>query len=146
MSDDFKFQASVKIPHGPDNYRDSMLNVRAQTGEEFAQAVNYIAEHAADLATALQTIHASANVSASFAGPGTGNVQQPAPQAPPPQQGWSQQGSQQAAPQQAGPGKMCAHGPMTYREGNGQRGPWKGYFCPTPKGTPNQCKPEFIRD
>lgn len=40
---------------------------------------------------------------------------------------------------------VCSHGPMTYREGNGAKGPWKGYMCPAPKGDPNQCKPVFIR-
>ena len=39
----------------------------------------------------------------------------------------------------------CSHGPMTYREGNGAKGPWKGYMCPAPKGDPSQCKPVFIR-
>ena len=29
---------------------------------------------------------------------------------------------------------------MTYREGVGKNGrPWKAYFCPTPKGTADQC-------
>lgn len=49
----------------------------------------------------------------------------------------------QAAP--APTGNTCKHGPMTYREGSGKRGPWKGYFCPSPKGTPDQCEPQFVR-
>lgn len=40
---------------------------------------------------------------------------------------------------------VCQHGPMTYRTGNGAKGPWQGYFCPTPKGTPGQCDPQFVR-
>lgn len=42
-------------------------------------------------------------------------------------------------------GRTCKHGAMTYREGAGAKGPWKGYFCPTPKGTPDQCDAQFIR-
>jgi hypothetical protein len=42
-------------------------------------------------------------------------------------------------------GRECKHGPMTKREGSGEKGPWKGYMCPTPKGTPDQCKAEFVR-
>lgn len=44
-----------------------------------------------------------------------------------------------------GQSKSCTHGEMTFRSGMGQKGPWKGFFCPTPKDTPGQCKPEFIR-
>lgn len=63
--------------------------------------------------------------------------------------------SQQAAPAPAAapaqvtaqgvPTPTCAHGARVYREakpGSGKN--WKAWFCPTPQGTPNQCKPEFI--
>ena len=42
--------------------------------------------------------------------------------------------------------QACKHGEMRFKEGVGAKGPWKGYFCPTPKGTPDQCKPQFIND
>ena len=45
----------------------------------------------------------------------------------------------------AASGPTCAHGAMTFRTGTGAKGPWKGYFCPSPKGTPNQCDPIFQR-
>ncbi len=41
--------------------------------------------------------------------------------------------------------KKCHHGVMTKRQGAGAKGPWKGYMCPSPKGTPDQCEPVFIR-
>ena len=41
--------------------------------------------------------------------------------------------------------KMCKHGNMTLKSGTGAKGPWKGWFCPSPKGTPDQCQPVFIR-
>ena len=41
--------------------------------------------------------------------------------------------------------KRCSHGIMTKRQGQGAKGPWKGYMCPSPKGTPDQCQPVFIR-
>lgn len=40
--------------------------------------------------------------------------------------------------------QMCDHGPMTARTGVGAKGPWRGWFCPTPKGTPGQCKAQFV--
>lgn len=42
-------------------------------------------------------------------------------------------------------GSECIHGPMTKREGSSDKGPWKAYMCPTPKGTPNQCKAIFLK-
>lgn len=41
--------------------------------------------------------------------------------------------------------KTCAHGAMNYREGVGTKGPWKGWMCAAPKGTPNQCQPIFVK-
>lgn len=42
--------------------------------------------------------------------------------------------------------KTCKHGEMQFRvsKPNAPK-PWKGYFCPSPKGTPDQCEPQFIR-
>ena len=65
------------------------------------------------------------------------------PAAAAPQQSWSEQPTQQAPAPQGG--KQCAHGAMVYREGTSAKGPWKAYFCPTPKGTPGQCAAEFQR-
>lgn len=42
-------------------------------------------------------------------------------------------------------GKVCAHGEMTKRSGAGPKGPWKAFMCPTPKGTPDQCEPVWVR-
>ncbi len=41
--------------------------------------------------------------------------------------------------------KTCKHGEMRLRTGENDKGPWKGYFCPSPKGTPDQCKTIFVR-
>jgi len=41
--------------------------------------------------------------------------------------------------------KACKHGEMKFRTGSSAKGPWKGYFCPSPKGTADQCEPQFIR-
>jgi len=41
--------------------------------------------------------------------------------------------------------KVCKHGEMTKRTGNGPKGPWKAYMCPSPKGTPDQCEPIWVR-
>lgn len=38
---------------------------------------------------------------------------------------------------------QCKHGEMTPRSGEKNGKPWSGMFCPTPKGTPDQCQPIF---
>lgn len=52
-----------------------------------------------------------------------------------------------SAPQaQAAPGPVCKHGPMQFRSGTGKNGkPWSAHMCPSPKGTPDACEPQWIR-
>jgi hypothetical protein len=42
-------------------------------------------------------------------------------------------------------GRTCKHGQMSTRTGSGAKGPWKAYMCPSPKGTPDQCEPIWLR-
>ena len=39
--------------------------------------------------------------------------------------------------------RTCSHGVMIKRTGQGAKGEWRAWFCPTPKGTADQCKPQF---
>jgi hypothetical protein len=41
--------------------------------------------------------------------------------------------------------RSCIHGVMTKREGVGPYGPYKAFMCPTPKGTPDQCKAVYLK-
>jgi hypothetical protein len=41
--------------------------------------------------------------------------------------------------------RACIHGSMTKREGVGPYGPYKAFMCPTPKGTPDQCKAIYLK-
>ena len=45
----------------------------------------------------------------------------------------------------ASTGKVCKHGEMSKRTGSGPKGPWKAFMCPSPKGTPDQCEPVWVR-
>lgn len=41
---------------------------------------------------------------------------------------------------------FCKHGALVWRESKpGAPKTWKGWFCPSPKGTIDQCEPRFIR-
>lgn len=63
--------------------------------------------------------------------------------------GGQAQGGGQRQPQQQAPNgetKYCKHGEMQFKTGVSKAGKaWKGFFCPTPKGTPDQCDAQFIR-
>ena len=38
----------------------------------------------------------------------------------------------------------CRHGGMTYREGVGNKGPWRGYMCAAPKESTDKCKNIYL--
>ena len=43
-------------------------------------------------------------------------------------------------------GRMCGHGKMTAIQGIGKDGkPYKGYFCPAPKGAFDKCKNQYVK-
>lgn len=144
MSENWSIQISPKLPDG------TLINIRAESPEQLNNLLDYVNGKGADIAAVVQSLTAQGNVAQAF--PGSQNVS-----APPQEQSWSQQPpaqqgppqwAQQQAPQQsapAGPAPQCAHGQMTYRSGTKNGREWKAYFCPTPKGTPNQCEPQFIR-
>ena len=38
----------------------------------------------------------------------------------------------------------CQHGARVAKAGNGAKGPWKAWMCPSPKGDPSQCQPQWV--
>lgn len=144
MTDNWTLQISPKLPDG------TLINIRGGSAEEVFAVLQQVEQNATNVASAIQAITAQGNVSAAF--PASQNVQQQPEQSwsqqPPAQQGPPQWAGQQQAPQQnapAGPAPQCAHGEMTFRSGTKNGREWKAYFCPTPRGTANQCQPQFIR-
>jgi hypothetical protein len=147
MTENWKLQVSLKTPAG------TLINVRADNPGELASELDFVITKAGQIVEAEQAFTGTANVAGAL---GAQNIQTQA-QAPQ-QQNWGNDGYQQQPPpafapqQQAapaapqGPAPSCVHGQMQYRTGNGAKGPWQAYFCPTPKGTPNQCQAQFIRN
>jgi hypothetical protein len=41
--------------------------------------------------------------------------------------------------------KTCKHGPMAFKSGTSPKGPWQGYMCNTPKGSPDKCETIWVR-
>lgn len=44
----------------------------------------------------------------------------------------------------ANPQQFCPHGQRTRKTGTSSRGPWTAFFCPLPKGHPDQCDAVFV--
>lgn len=126
-SETTKFQVNFKTPAG------SLINVYADT----------VLDGIAQMQEMQAAIPVIKDIEAAFAG-GT-----PAPAAqysPQPQAAPVAATPPVATSSPSGDGaRSCKHGAMVMRQGVGKNGPWTGWFCPTPKGTPDQCSPQFIR-
>jgi hypothetical protein len=120
------FQVSSKLPDG------RIFVIGGDTFENFAKNVGAIMgavpaeELLSTMASSLEGSSA-ATAAPSAPTPTVPNGFSPAPSAP------------------ASSGKVCKHGEMTKRTGSGPKGPWKAFMCPSPKGTPDQCEPVWIR-
>ena len=136
MSDEFKVQWSISLPPCAQYAKGHMLNIRDETVEGVVEIFDQILaadfiEKAASVAALLVAANVVVQEVANEAPLTTAAVES------------SQQAAQQNTQPQAGSGKFCPHGQRTYRSGTSSKGAWTGYFCPLPKGSPDQCKPEF---
>ena len=151
MTDDFAVQVSYRFgPNGQD-----MLNIRVPLGGDLDAYLAAVIESVSDVAATGELLRA-AGAAGSIAAPPRGPVQaqeatverptailqrRVLPQAPPVAQ---TPPSAQAPVAVVGNAPACAHGLRTYRTGVGAKGPWQAWMCPTPKGTPGQCPPEWV--
>ena len=110
-----KFQVNFKAPDG------TLINLYAANKEELE----------ALLSTAQDFSALIGSVSQSFSG---ARVAAPVPSAAP----VVSAPAPTVAP--VGAGNACKHGPMNYKEGVSAKGPWKGWMCSAPKGTPQELK------
>jgi hypothetical protein len=132
---------------------DTLINVYAKTTDEFDQALGFLAGRIDRIAEVESHLRGAGAVAAVMAVSPV--VEQPvyvdptvqqyaAAAAPPPASAW---GAPAAPPQQfAQPTQpICAHGVRKAVSGVGNKGEWRAYMCPTPKGTPGQCDPQWVQ-
>ena len=132
---------TVKTPAG------SLVTVRAESGEELdnvvALSVHAIASAATELEAAVRGASAptqaapvmSAQAVAAALG---GNIIETGTTIP-------AQEYTQPAPAPTIGGRSCPHGKMTAIQGMGKDGrPYKGWFCPAPKGAFDKCKNQYV--
>ena len=140
MSENWKIQVSPKLGQ-------TLVNVRGESAEEFQANLEFAVANAQFIADAVAHLEAAYNLAAG--GVSVAPAAQPVPAQPvvthatPAAPATTTPAAQPAA--SAAP--SCHHGPLVYREAKpGSGKSWRGYFCPSPKGTPDQCPPQFLKD
>ena len=125
---------TVKTPAG------SLVTVRAESGDELdniiALSVHAIASAAQELESAVRGTPAptAQSVAAAF----NGNIIETGTTIP------TQEYAQPPQVPTIG-GRNCPHGKMTAIQGMGKDGkPYKGWFCPAPKGAFDKCKNQYV--
>jgi hypothetical protein len=128
MAESTKFQANFKLADG------TLINVYADNSADFEAQLTSTQDMAALIHSVSQSL-GSAGPARSFS---SNRSYTPRPEAQP-----TTPTAPATNPEDQKP--SCKHGLMTYRTGTSAKGPWQGWMCPAPKGTPDQCKPVFVR-
>jgi hypothetical protein len=125
-----KFQVNFKLADG------TLINIYAATSAELETQLATIQDSSALINAVSASLTQAGAVRALAQGLGATPAYAPqAPAAP----------AQYAAPVQT-PDGHCKHGELVWRESKpGAPKAWKGWFCPSAKGTPDQCEPKFVR-
>lgn len=124
----------------------SLVTVRAESGDELdniiALSVHAIASAAQELETAVRGGTPTPTAQSVAAALG-GNIIETGTTIP--AQEYTQQPAVAVPPVSTLGGRACAHGKMTAIQGMGKDGkPYKGYFCPAPKGAFDKCKNQYV--
>ena len=128
--EDWKLQVSYKTPTG------DLINIRAQTAEELSVMLEGVSDYSTQIAATGKLIQgaytaAPLGTTGSTAGIAQSPTSTTAPQSAP-----------SATAGLSTP--TCIHGPRTHRSGVSKTTgkPYAFWACPTPMGTPDQCKPQ----
>ena len=122
-----KFQVNFKSPDG------TLINLYATNKEELEALLTAAQDFSALIASVSQSFSGAAATAPVYTNPTPKQVAAKFPFEP-----------TAAAPATAG-GHVCKHGQMSYREGTGAKGPWKGYMCAAPKGATDKCPTIWVR-
>ena len=125
-NEDWKLQVSYKTPSG------DMINVRANTADELSVLLEGVGDYSPQIAATQQKIVGSYALNPSLTSSSTTSTRPSTYSAPTP----VSLASGTAAP-------VCKHGARIWREGISKASgkPYAFWACPSPQGTPDQCKP-----
>jgi hypothetical protein len=125
-NEDWKLQVSYKTPSG------DMINIRANTAEELSVLLEGIGDYSTQIAATQQKVVGAYTLTPLSTSSSTTSTTHSNYSAPTP----VNTASGTAAP-------VCKHGPRIWREGISKASgkPYAFWACPSPQGTPDQCKP-----
>jgi len=133
-NNDTKLQVNFKLSDG------TLINLYANSQKELEEQLQSIADLANLILLTGGDLSKGANVAYATKSLGLTQVEDDAP-------AWAAKSASPAPAAPAGANNTCKHGEMIFRQGVSEKTgkPWKGYFCPSPKGTPDQCSANFVR-
>ena len=125
-NEDWKLQVSYKTPSG------DMINIRANTADELSVLLEGIGDYSTQISSVQQKVvgaYTLAPLSTTSSTIGT----KPLASSPP----------TQVLPASGTAAPVCKHGARIWREGISKASgkPYAFWACPSPQGTPDQCKP-----
>jgi len=138
-NEDWKLQVSMKSPNG------DLINVRAGSADELSVLLEGIGDYSTQIAAVSKKVAGAYTVLPLSTQSSTTNTTQPGfstpTQADNPFVGAQVQASQPASAHPTTP--TCVHGARIFRQGMSKTTgkPYAFWACPTPQGTPDQCKP-----
>ena len=126
MNEEWKLQVSYKTGTG------DMINIRANTADELSVLLEGVGDYATQIAATNKMLAAAYNVAPLSTTSSTTNTMPPLSSPPSP----VSEASGTAAP-------TCKHGARIWRRGVSKTSgkPYAFWACPSPQGTPDQCKP-----
>lgn len=126
MNEDWKLQVSYKTPTG------DMINVRANTADELSVLLEGVGDYSTQIAATQAKIVGSYNLNPLSTSSSTTSTTPPLSSPP-----------TAVSPMSGTAAPTCVHGARVFRQGVSKTTgkPYAFWACPTPQGTPDQCKP-----
>jgi hypothetical protein len=123
-TENWKLQVSIKSTNG------DLINVRANTAEELSVLLEGLSDYSTQIAATSKAVSAAYVVLPLSTGVSTPDTTPSGFSAP----------TQASAPSST---PTCVHGGRVFRQGVSKTTgkPYAFWACPTPQGTPDQCKP-----
>jgi len=135
--EEWKLQVSYKTPAG------DMINIRSNTADELSVLLEGIGDYSTQIAAVQRLVVGAYNVAPLGTTPSTQGTMQSTYSAPSQGQGPSLTPPPSAITPTGTASPTCVHGARIFRSGTSKTTgkPYAFWACPTPQGTPDQCKP-----
>jgi hypothetical protein len=135
--EEWKLQVSYKTPSG------DMINIRAQTADELSVLLEGVGDYSVQIAAVQRLVAGAYNAAPLGTAASTPSIAPSGYSAPSQGQGPSPSTPPSAITPTGQASPTCVHGARIFRSGTSKTTgkPYAFWACPTPQGTPDQCKP-----